>query len=325
MQTYYRNVAIWLSTPAQRQAMLIASAWGIVISDPMAFPLTPARSLWAVGERVLAVMSRTFSQPMIFDFVASLFGAGAGEIFGVPYDADPAGPHVASVPADLATRAIIGGIASSLIPPAYEYLAQGPRPLLDPVAIARYAALGVQQGHRALIDTLVSSAAASKTLVDQLESAFQPSPQRPIPVDLIEMRVVAQRLQLPDPSDPALAEDLPARGEAGPHAFTFTARVFIAGSMAVSVVVDQIEVPFFQPGGGFIDLDRVLYEGVVQTGEPLTVEIVTGAAQRGLVAAERLRFSDTIDGDPSQWVGLHSPARSQPWRLWYRIEKMDHK
>ena len=41
MQTYYRNVGLWLATAAQRQSMLVAGTWGIVVSDPMAFPRPP--------------------------------------------------------------------------------------------------------------------------------------------------------------------------------------------------------------------------------------------------------------------------------------------
>jgi len=181
MQAYYRNVALWLATPWQRQMMLHAALWGIVFSDPMAFPAAPARSLWAVGKRAVEVASRTISQSMLFDFVGSFFGGRAEEIFGAPYDVNPADPYAASVPSDLAVRAIVGGIASSLIRPAFEYLKaeRKPRRLLDPDAIARHAADGVKQGHRALVDTLQSSAAASKVIVRRLEQAFRPSTQAP--------------------------------------------------------------------------------------------------------------------------------------------------
>jgi hypothetical protein len=307
--------------------MLLAAAWGTVVSDPMAFPLAPARSLWAVGARALGVLARTISPSMLFDFVGSAFGGRAEEIFGVPYDVNEADPYTASVPTDLAVRAIVGGIASSLIRPAFEYLeAEGkPRRRLDPDAIARYAAEGLKQGHLALIDTIQSSAAASKAIVGRLEDAFQPSPQEPIPVDLIGLRVVAERLQLPDPTDPALANFRRVGGKGGPTRFTITLRVALAGSVVAYEVIDEIEVPSFQSGGAFVDLDRVLYEGVVQSGESLVVNVVTGKAGPGRVAAEQVRFTDTIDGDPSNWVGPHTPSRSQPWRLWYRIEKTDPK
>jgi hypothetical protein len=325
MQTYYRNVGLWLATPAQRRSMLIAATWGPVVSDPMAFPAAPTRSLWAVGKRALEVIARTVSQSMLFDFVASFFSGRADDIFGVPYDVNPADPYAASVPVDLAVRAIVGGIASSLIRPAFEYVqAEGkPRRLLDPDAIARHAAKGVKEGHHALIDTIQSSATASKGIVGRLEDAFQPSPHRPIPVDLITLRVMAERLQLPDPTDPALADGRRVRGQGGPTRFTITARVAIADSVIAYTVFDEIEVPSFQSGGAFVNLDRVLYEGVVQSGESLVVEVVTGAAERERVAAERLRFTETLGGDPSNWVGPHAPSRSQPWRLWYRIEKTD--
>jgi hypothetical protein len=181
MQAYYRNVALWLATPWQRQMMLFASLWGIVVSDPMAFPAAPARSLWAVGKRAIEVASRTISQSMLFDFVGSFFGGRAEEIFGAPYDVNPADPHVASVPSDLAVRAIVGGIATSLIRPAFDYLkanGKSQRPL-DPDDVARHASDGVKQGHRALIKTLQSSAAASKVIVRRLEEAFRLSTRAP--------------------------------------------------------------------------------------------------------------------------------------------------
>jgi len=33
-----------------------------------------------------------------------------------------------------------------------------------------------------------------------------------------------------------------------------------------------------------------------------------------------MRFQDTLHGDVSTWIGQHTPARSQAWRLWYHVE-----
>jgi hypothetical protein len=314
MQAYYRNVGLWLANRAQRQSLLLAATWGTVVSDPMAFPQAPRRTAWAVGERAVGVIARTVSEPMLLDFVASFFTGRAEEIFGVPAGVNPADPYAESAATDLAVRSIVGGIASSLIKPAFDYLqAEGkPRRLLDPDAIARHAAQGVKQGHTALVNAIESSAAASRAIVGRLEDAFQPPLQESIPVELIELRIVAERLQLPEATDPALADGR----------LTFTARVALAGSVSTHAVVKEIEVPSFQPAGAVIDLDRVLYEGVVQTGESLTVEILTGEARRERVASERIRFSETIVGNPSNWTGAHAPGLNQPWRLWYRIEKL---
>jgi hypothetical protein len=281
----------------------------------MAFPPARTRSLWAVGKRAVEVMARTLSPAMLIDFVASCFGGRGEEVFGVPSGVGPADPFAAAVPPDLATRAIVGGIASSLIGPASDYLrAEGKsRRVLDPDAIARHAAEGVTKGHLALVDTIRSSAGALDEVVGRLEEAFQPISDEPIPVSLTALRVVAQRLQIPDPTDPALADERP----------TITARVAVAGTVAAHTAIEEIDVRSFAAAGAVVDLDQVLFDGEVQSSEWLVVEVVTGAAERGRVAAERVRFSETLAGEPSSWVGNHAPSRSQAWRLWYRIERTE--
>ena len=158
-------------------------------------------------------------------------------------------------------------------------------------------------------------------MVGRLKDAFQPSPQGRIAVDLIGLRVVAECLQLPDPTDPALANDHRAGVKRRPERLAITLRVALAGSVIAHKTIDDIEVPTFQSGGAFIDLDSILFDGIVQSGESLTVEVVTGAAGLEPINTERVRFMETVEGNPSSWVGPHAPSRSQPWRLWYRIEK----
>ncbi len=308
MQTYYRNMVVWLATPAQRQSMLSSLTWRAVVSDTMAFPLVPANSIWAAGKRALGSISQVLSRPMICDWVSSMFAGRAGSIFGVPSKLDSAAPFAESVPIDLALRAIVGGIATSFVKPAYDYLGGGPRPLLNPEAIARGIADGVKLGHRTLVDEMNSRAAASKAVVGQLKGTFKPS-SPPVPIALLPLRLTVEGLQFPDPTDPALVS---AR-------ISLTLRVTLGHSVVVNEVI-HLEVPPFLPTGGLTRLDRLLYNGVAQSGEALVVEIYARDAKPGLVEAERLRFSDTLTGNPSDWVGEHAPNRSQSWRLWYRIE-----
>jgi hypothetical protein len=134
-----------------------------------------------------------------------------------------------------------------------------------------------------------------------------------IPVELIRLRVIAERLQLTDPTDPALVDGR----------FTLTVRVTVAGSVIVNELIDGIDVPPVEPRGAFVDLDRVLYEGVVQSGESLVIEIVSGAVGREQIDRNRVRFSETLENEPSAWVGVHTPTTSQSWRLWYRVERAD--
>lgn len=173
MQAYYRNVAIWLATPAQRQAMLAALAWRSIVFNTMAFPLAPSQSLWTVGERLHGAISETVSRSMLIDFVASIY-SNRRQIFSAPGDVDPSAPYNGSVSVDLALRAILGGIAASLIKPAYDYVFAASRHPVDPLAIAKHFTDGVAQGHRALVDTINDRASMASKVVERLRHVFKP-------------------------------------------------------------------------------------------------------------------------------------------------------
>jgi hypothetical protein len=312
MQAYYRNVGLWLATPAQRRSMLIAATWGTVVSDPMAFPPASEQSLWGTGRRALDVIGRTMNQCTLLDLAGAFLGGRADQIFGVPPDVDPSDPCPGCIPAELGLQAIVGGIASSLIAPAIDYL-QAPgkdRRLLDPDAIATRAAEGAERGRAALLEVVRSSGAAADELVGLLQESFRPLRREPIPVEFAQLRVVAERLQLPDLTDPALAED----------SLALTLDVHLGGARVARVAIEDLEVPTSRRYDVVVDLDRVLYDGPVQSGESLGVEVVAGVDDEERIAPERLRFSETLTGAHSTWIGRHVPHRGQPWRLWYRIE-----
>jgi hypothetical protein len=313
MQEYYRNVALWLATPSQRASMLFAATWGVVVSDPMAFPVALRRNLWQVGERAVDVIGRTASQCTLYGLVFNWLDATAETAFSPPPDQSPSDPCPSCLPPALAVRAVVGGIATSLLEPALEYhqARDRDRPQLDPELILRRAAEGVELGRQALLETVRESATAGRKLAQVLEEGFRqiPPDSIPIPVELLHVRVVASRLQVPDSRDPALADGR----------LSFTIRVHITGSPVVSETI-RMEAPSFEQRGAIVDLDRPVYEGTVQSGESLQLEIVTGAVGAETVFPERVRFRAELQGDPSTWLGVHEPSAAEPWRLWYRVE-----
>jgi hypothetical protein len=316
MQAYYRNVALWLATPAQRDSMLFASAWGVVVSDPMAFPMALRRNLWQVGEKAVDVIGRTATQCTLWGLVVNRLDTKAVDGMSVPTALPPANPHP-GVPPELVVRAVVGGVATSLLEPALEYHeARGrKRRLLDPELIARRAVEGVELGHRALLAAVRESAAEGEKLATMLAEGFRPlSPESvSIPVELLRVRIVADRLQLPDPKDPALVEGRT----------TFTMRLRLGISVVAHDVIEDVEVPSSDDRGVVIGLDRVLYEGVVQSGERLLLEVAAGAAGPGAFPPERVRFTARLGGHPSTWLGAHEPSVEQPWRLWFSVERTD--
>jgi hypothetical protein len=174
MQYYYRNIGVWLATAVQRQTMMFAAGWGLVISDPMAFPTASSQSVWAAGRRAQGMLSRTMSPAMLLEFVSSFFGGWGEQIFGLMPDFDPAAPYFSAATSDLTVRAILGGITSALKQPAMDYLVKAER-RLDEGAIMRHAAEGARQGHEALFGALEASADAAKDLMGRLGAAFQPA------------------------------------------------------------------------------------------------------------------------------------------------------
>ena len=316
MQAYYRNVGLWLATPAQRASMLFASAWGAVVSDPMAFPVALRANLWQVGEKAVDVIGRTASQCTLDEFVMVFLEAEAAEALSVPPKLPASDPCPSCLPPGLVVRAIVGGVATSLLEPALEYhQARGrERPLLDPEIIVRRATEGVELGHRALLETVRESATASEKLAHLLTDGLHSlSPKSiPIPVELLHVRLAAIRLQFPDPTDPVLAHGR----------LTLTIRLRIGRSWVATEVIEEA-VPSFEPHGAVVDLHRVLYDGVVQSGERLLLEVVAGAVGGEAVSRERVRFRASLGGHPSTWLGSHEPSSTQPWRLWFDVKQSD--
>ena len=311
MQAYYRNVALWLATAAQRQSILVAAVWAAVALDTMGFPAGSSQPLWSIGKKAVGIIQETLPSGILFDCVASFFGGREEEIFGVPAGVDPSDPFSACLSTDLAVRAIVGGIASALLPPAQDYLKTtgNERPHVVPEVIMRKALEGAQLGKAVFVEAVRSSAVASGKLADLVEGTFRSLPVA-LQVERIPLRIVADRLQLPDPTDPALAEG---------H-LALTIQLSIGDVVVASEVLEAIDVSSPQPGGIFVTLDRVLYEGFVQERERLVLDVFTGDSGREPVATERLRFAVTLEGKPSTWIGRHIPSRAQTWRLWYRIE-----
>jgi len=71
MVDYYRNVGLWLSTPAQRAAMLFAATWGVLVgSQPGAFDAE--LGVRRLGERVVDVIGRTAPECILDELVATV-------------------------------------------------------------------------------------------------------------------------------------------------------------------------------------------------------------------------------------------------------------
>jgi hypothetical protein len=315
MQSYYRNVALWLATPAQRASMLIAAIWGAMAgSEPMAFD--SRMDLWQLGELALDAIGRTAPQCTVSDWVSTMEGVAESMVMAASGEGSGATPLGSPIPAGALEHAIVGGIALGLRDLVFDYQttrAQGRRPELRPDAIRERAIAGAREGNRVLAEALASRGSRMAELSSTMSNLFEPPSTEKIriPIETVSVCVIPERLQFPDSGDPALAED--------------SLRLVIVLRVNGRVVAEQIfaDVEEARPGVilSLADPDGDLPIITVQTGERLTVECGANVtADRGR-ARRSLRFRDTLAGHPSEWIGTHPPARRQTWRLWYRIER----
>jgi hypothetical protein len=312
MQAYYRNVAMWLAKPAQRKGMLVAGIWGIVTSRaPMAFG--EYTDPWEIGASVLSILPRTLTLCMLRDLVAGFYDVRV-LASSAPSGPRPPEPSWSDLPEDVLNRALVGGIGSALLDLAWVHQdarARGERPRLDPEAIRRRAVEGVSRAHALLRKSVDDAATAFGALRDTLAASAVPSFDVHVPIDVRRLRVVAEALQFPDASDPALIG----------RRVTLTVRIKVDATVLAYEILEDIDLPSFKARGGVIDLSRDVGEIEVQTGESLSVEVLVGRWTWEEAGAEAIRFSDTLRGDASRWIGKIAPARSQAWRLWYSIEE----
>lgn len=307
MQTYYRNVGLWLATPAQRRSMLLSSIWGILTAaPPMAFTVTD--NSWRVGTRLIEGLNREMTPGLVEELVGSFVPR--------PIAATHASGDVENVSlnAEVVRCAIVGGIGSALLGPALEHREmrdRGLRPLIDGETILQWALGGASRGRALLAQSIDEAAAALAAIQASFRATKDPSIDIPAPPAARRLRVIATRLQLPDLRDPALVEGY----------LTATIRARVGDDVIGARTLERVKLPSFDGRGTVIDLGLEVGEAEVGPWESLSVEVLAGAGftQRP-IDPEAIRFEDVLRDEPAGWTGEHAPARSQAWRLWYRIE-----
>jgi hypothetical protein len=314
MEAYYQNIGLWLAKPSQRQSMLVSGIWGVLRgSAPMEFSTND--SAWKIGERVLATMGLTASPCLLKEWIDPILDPTTLVASSVPKDEHKSAPTWSGLSQDVVNRAIVGGIGSALVGLALEHRevrARGERPRLNAEDIRRRVVDGISRG-RALVKQVIDDAAASLNVIQiNLDAAAKQQPIAVrIPIDILRLRVIAERLQFLDPTDPVLMN----------RDVTITIRIRLDDDIVIQRTLESLEIPSFDARGGVVDLSFDVGEVEVQTGESLSVEVLVGSLKAMEPRPEIFRFIDTLRGDASSWIGKSIPSRSQAWRLWYRIEE----
>jgi hypothetical protein len=164
MQDYYRNVALWLSSPAQRASMLSAATWGALVGvHPGAFDA--ALGMWGLGERVVDVIGRSAPQCILDELVVTLLRTGAPSVSQQGSRLQPSQRMVNEI--------MVGSIAMRLVGLSQHHLvehARGRSTRLDGDAIRDQCRVGISDGIHALSDALAEGEVRFKALREDLEA-----------------------------------------------------------------------------------------------------------------------------------------------------------
>lgn len=311
MRHFFRNVGLWLATPAQRARMLKSATWGVVVgSGPMEFP--PTASIWELGARAMDVIGRTASQcarrEWVFDFFL------LERIRKLPPFPDPC---LTCPPWDLLERAVFGGVAKGLINVALEYQmleAHGGRAIPDPDAIARGATAGLAIARKELVTALTAGGKQAITLGETLGKAARDLRFEAPDLGTRKVRLFVEAVQVLDPRDPALT------GESADLAL----RVVADGHLVADRVVAEVRLPDPDRRGLVLRTPREpVAELVVWDGTTVEVTVAASADSSGAEPpAADLRGRATLTGHPDTWLGPQRArgAADDQWRLWLRVE-----
>jgi hypothetical protein len=167
MQSYYRNVALWLARPHQRAGMLFAATWGLAVGKyPGAFDRE--LGIWGNGARALDAIGRTASRCIVSELVATVLGRTAATL----ESNDPAS-ELAKSPmlGALVDQAVLGGIMYGQLPAARDHViehARGNTTTVDPAQVGKGATAGLEDGLNALVSALADEAASLEALGEHL-------------------------------------------------------------------------------------------------------------------------------------------------------------
>jgi hypothetical protein len=175
MQEYFRNVAVWLATPAQRRWMLIAATWGVLAgSHPGAFDRS--MGIWDVGTRVVDVLARTMPQCTMRDLIATT--AELPQVAGaaLPEASEPAPElehrvRVSELSARAVDTVIVGAMATEMIELAHHLFnerARGRDTALDQDAVRRLGESGAALGRQVLAEAVAEASERYGRLADLL-------------------------------------------------------------------------------------------------------------------------------------------------------------
>ena len=183
MQSYYRNVGLWLASPAKRASMLFWATWGVLVgSQPGLFGTS--LGVWGMGSRVVDVLGRAAPQCFWSDLVSIFLPTQV--LTAESRRESPPWDSVLRPPAEMVTEAVVGGIALGMYELAQHHIierAHGRAPRIEPDDVWERGINGLRKGTEELQATLAIASEGfrrfAKQPLDDGIAAFSRMPADP--------------------------------------------------------------------------------------------------------------------------------------------------
>jgi hypothetical protein len=175
IQNYFRNVAMWLATPAKQSCMFLRATYGAVIRYPLVERLHPDLAIWVLGESARDAIGRRAGQCNVSWWLHDIY-PDLRDLFAVekiePFP-DP-NPCLTCPPPDLFEIYALGGITRELLALAYRE-EDSPREV-DEAQVARAFVRGVGAGVKALGADYQRSLGRGKVFAQRFSAAVKEQP-----------------------------------------------------------------------------------------------------------------------------------------------------
>lgn len=165
IKNYFRNVGIWLASPAKQRCMFMHALWGGVLRYPLVEQLSPALPLWELGTYARDAIGRRAGQCTIIEWVFHLFPLELQEVFK-PLKPRP-DPCLTCPPFEVLEVYTLGGIVREMLSLAYD--ARIGKAKVSEESLARTMVVGGDLGVKEFLKTQQNSLEQTRTLMKRLE------------------------------------------------------------------------------------------------------------------------------------------------------------
>ena len=179
MQAYYRNVAMWLAKRSQRQGLLTAAVWNLLVQGPP-MQFIADQTVWEMGEQAIDLMTPAFGAAWITELISAHYDARPMHQVSA-LTAAGKDPAWSRLPEGLVNRAVLGSLAKALFPMAQRLRLTRTSEkgiTVDTAAVERIASEGIRHVPSLLKESMTAAIASMKSMRVQLGEAIPPHPQR---------------------------------------------------------------------------------------------------------------------------------------------------